>query len=107
MRYPPIRYPPLLKASKCSHPPVRASLAGARRPILNLDGTGPLDMVTATSWEGDELASGPGLVMEIGLRYAAGRPRSAARVPAGLQAKSCRTGADFAAYSAGHTILHR
>jgi hypothetical protein len=80
---------------------------GEANTILNLDGTGPLDMITSSSRDGDS-----GLTVVLGLQYTTprrpgpGRPASGP-VLTGLTPRSWWTGADMSAYTLGHTLLHR
>ncbi|MEH1124674.1 hypothetical protein [Micromonospora sp. CPCC 206061] len=107
----------LMLTQRAASAPVRRERPGCQRPepgeyfgeanaILNLDGIGALDMLTATSGEDES-----GLIVKIGMRYASQRPAAGrpapTRVPVGLTTASCQTGADLGAYTAGHTLLHR
>lgn len=87
--------------------PERDDYFGQANAILNLDGIGPLDLLTATSMEQPS-----GLLVWLHLEYPTPR-----RVPLGepvigpeparLVARKAGTGAAFEAYSIGHTLLHR
>ncbi|RGC65149.1 FG-GAP repeat protein [Micromonospora sp. MW-13] len=74
---------------------------GESTAILNLDGTGPLDMLTGTSRDGDS-----GLVVELDLHYGARRPAAGSAATA-LRPVGRWTGTDLGAYTVGHTLLHR
>ncbi|MER5704036.1 FG-GAP and VCBS repeat-containing protein [Micromonospora sp. NPDC002296] len=74
---------------------------GEATAILNLDGTGPLDMLTGTARDGDG-----GLVVELDLYYGARRP-AAGSAATGLRPVARWTGSDLKAYTVGHTLLHR
>lgn len=105
----------LMLTQRAANAPARRVVPGCQRPeqyeyfgeanaILNLDGIGALDMLTATSREGES-----GLIVKIGIRYAAQRPAAGrpTRVPVAIAMTSCQSGAALGAYTAGHTLLHR
>jgi predicted RNA-binding protein with TRAM domain len=87
--------------------PEQSDYFGHANAILNIDGTGPLDLVTATDRE-----SPSGLIAWLGITFAAPR-----RPPAGLPASDpvpsrlwpikVGTGSGFEAYNIGNTLLHR
>lgn len=79
---------------------------GEATTILNLDGAGPLDMIVASSSDGDS-----GLVAELDPVYTVPRPargwgRPTARKLVGLRPVDSWTGTAVGAYSLGHTLLH-
>jgi hypothetical protein len=80
---------------------------GYSNAILNLDGTGPLDLLTGTSMERNE-----GLLVWLSVQHTAPR-RSAiglpatGSVPANLRPVKVWVGSDMGAYSIGHGLLHR
>jgi hypothetical protein len=76
---------------------------GEANAILNLDGTGPLDLVTSTSMEDPS-----GLIVWLTVRYSTPRRgQPAAPVPTGLVATKVAPGSAFEVFSLGHTLLHR
>lgn len=85
---------------------------GYANAILNLDGVGPLDMLTSTSWERTADDYMAGLIVWLTLEY--GTPRrsppgeqAAGPQPIRLVARKAATGESFGAYTLGHTLLHR
>ncbi|MFD0969419.1 FG-GAP-like repeat-containing protein [Plantactinospora endophytica] len=82
--------------------PVREGYFGEATSILNLDGTGALDMLAATSMSGDG-----GLLAELDVWYTVKRRPTDSRTLSGLTVANVRTGTGFGAYTLGHTLLHR
>ncbi|GAB3967293.1 FG-GAP-like repeat-containing protein [Plantactinospora veratri] len=82
--------------------PAEGDYFGEATSILNLDGTGPLDMLAAGSQVG-----GSGLVAELDLWYTVKRRPADSRTLAGLMVADVWTGSDLGVYTLGHTLLHR
>lgn len=85
---------------------------GQANAILNLDGIGPLDMVTSTEMEKDAGDQPIGLLVWLDLEYSTPRRPLPGEEPVGsypirLIARKAGTGPSFGAYSIGHTLLHR
>ncbi|MFY1689260.1 FG-GAP repeat protein [Plantactinospora sp. WMMB782] len=93
---------PVGEPSTSFGPPRPFDYFGEATAILNLDGTGPLDMLAATSMDADS-----GLVVELELSYSGKRKPPYDRTLVGLHAVDWWTGAEVDAYSLGHTLLHR
>lgn len=92
--------------------PEESDYFGEATAILNLDGTGPLDLLTSTSRE-DELS---GLVVRLDVWFAIPRRPApgrtavegdAGRRPVRLVPTTWWTASDVGTYSLGHTLLHR
>ncbi|MEJ3742862.1 hypothetical protein WEI85_06205 [Actinomycetes bacterium KLBMP 9797] len=80
--------------------PGRWDFFGDANAILNLDGSGALDMVTASKWENFS----NGMVMRVGFQHAARRTASGrlVRVPVALATTSCQSDPGV-----GHSLLHQ
>ncbi|MDG4828295.1 hypothetical protein O7627_03115 [Solwaraspora sp. WMMD1047] len=80
---------------------------GEATAILNLDGTGPLDMLAASGFEGEG-----GIAVQIAPRFDVPRRPGVGGAPTtrtlvGLTPVTWWTGPDVGAYSIGHTLLGR
>jgi hypothetical protein len=88
-------------------PPAAGDYFGEATAVLNLDGTGPLDMLAASSTDGEG-----GTVVRIAPRFDVPRRPGVGGAPTtrtlvGLTPVTWWTGPDVGAYSIGHTLLGR